>query len=82
MNDNKPFIEQVEKYTFTTFGEITQLFIEAAFKKNPSVLSLTMFYEIIVDNPKKAFRVLSCVIYIIIKHYLCIDYLSCKLYHL
>ena len=37
-----------------------------------------MFYETRADNPKKAFRMLSCVIYIIIKNYVCIDYLACQ----
>ena len=36
-----------------------------------------MFYETI-KNPMKAFKVLSCVIYIIINIYVCIYYLACK----
>ena len=37
-----------------------------------------MFYETRADNPGKNFRVLSCVIYTIIKNYVCIDYLDCQ----
>ena len=59
---------------YTTFGEITQPFIQAIlFKKNTSVLELIMFYETRAYNTKKTFRVLSCVIYTIIKNYVCID---------
>ena len=35
-----------------------------------------MFYDTGADNPKKYFKVLSCVIYAIIKHYVCIDYVA------
>ena len=35
-----------------------------------------IFYETRADNPKKAFRSLSCVIYTIINDYFCIDYLD------
>ena len=34
-----------------------------------------MFYET-RNNPKKYFKVLSCVIYTTIKNYVCIDYLA------
>ena len=62
---------------YATFGEITQPFIKATLtKKNTSVLSLIMFYETRADNPKKDFGVLSCVIYTIIKNYICIYYLA------
>ena len=37
-----------------------------------------MFYETRADNPNKDYRVLSCVIYTIIKHYACIHYLDCQ----
>ena len=37
-----------------------------------------MFDETRVDNPKKYFRVLSCVIYNIINNYICINYLACQ----
>ena len=62
---------------YTTFGEITQPFIKATLlKKNTSVLSLIMFYDKRADNPNKAFRVLSCVIFTIINNYVYIDYLA------
>ena len=69
----------MENFIYTAFGEITQLFIKStSAKKNTSVLALIIFYEIRSDNPKKYFRVLSCVIYTIIKNYVCIDYLACQ----
>ena len=62
---------------YTTFGKITQPFIKSTLaKKNTNVLAFIMFYETRSDNPKKSFRVLSCVIYIIIKKNVCIDYLA------
>ena len=52
----------------TTFGELTQPFIKATLlKNNTSVLELIIFHETIRENHKKSFRVLSCVIYTIIK---------------
>ena len=42
------------------------------------MLALIMIYETRADNPKKYFRVLSCVIYITIKNYVYIDYLACQ----
>ena len=79
LNVNKSFREQVEKCMYTTFGEITQPFIKSTLSKNStSVLASIMFYEIRADNPKKAYRLLNCVIYTIIKNYVCIDYLACK----
>ena len=68
----------MEKCMYTILGEITQPFIKATSAKNyTSVLALIIFYEIIADNPKKYYIVLSCVIHIIIKHYVYIDYLHC-----
>ena len=78
-NVNKAFKEKVYKCMYTTFGEITQRFNKAKLsKKNTSVLALIIFYKTIGDNPKKYFRMLSCVIYIIFKIYACIYYLACK----
>ena len=63
----------------TTFGAITQPFIKYTLLKNKTrVLELIMFYEKGADNTWKAFRVLSCVIYNIIKNYICIDFLACQ----
>ena len=62
----------------TTFGELTQPFIKATLSKNNTiVLELIMFHETRGEKPKNNFRVLSCVIYTIIKNYVCIDYLAC-----
>ena len=59
------------------FGAITQPFIRATLlKKKTIVLYLLMFYETRAENI--AYRVLICVIYTIIKHYVCIDYLACQ----
>ena len=59
------------------FGPSTQPFIKAILAKNNTrVLALLMFYET-RKNPKKAFKVLSCVIYKIISNYVFIDYLAC-----
>ena len=60
------------------FGPSTQPFIRATLSKNKKrVLALLMFYET-RKNPKKAFKVLSFVIYKIISNYVCIDYLACE----
>ena len=42
------------------------------------MLALLMFHETRGGNPKKYFKVLSCVIYTIIENYVCIDYLACQ----
>ena len=46
LNISKAFREQVEKCMYTTFGEITQPFINATLEKyNTSVLELIFIYE-------------------------------------
>ena len=46
LNINKAFRDQVEKCMYTTFGEITQPFINATLEKyNTSVLELIFIYE-------------------------------------
>ena len=40
------------------------------------MIALVVFYELGSTNPRKMFKVLSCVIYIIIDKYVCIDYLG------
>ena len=40
------------------------------------MLALVVFYELGTFNPRKIFKVLSCVIYTIIDRYVCIDYLG------
>ena len=77
LNVNKESRNQVEKIMYTTFGKITQPFIKAKLSENnTSLLALIIFYETTEYNPKKVFRVLNCVIYNIIKNYVCIDYLD------
>ena len=77
MNVNKGFREKVEKCMKTTFGTITQPFIRATLLKNKTrFLALLMFYE--TKSRNIAYRVLSCVIYTIIKIYACIDYIACQ----
>ena len=75
LNINKPFKEQVTKCIKNTFGTITQPHISKILAKKTRVLALLMFYET-RKNPKKVFKVLSCVIYTIISNYVCIYYLA------
>ena len=42
------------------------------------VIALIIFYVSKVTEPKKVYRVLSCVIYYLIENYVWIDYLSCQ----
>ena len=57
-----------------TFDAITQPHTSKKNKKT-RVLALLMFYGTRKKH-KKVFKVLSCVIYTIIKNYVCIDYLA------
>ena len=78
MNINKAFKKQVDKCMNNTFGPITQSYIKTTLEKKTTwVLSLLMFYETI-KNPKKAFILLSYVIYTTISNYVCINFLSCE----
>ena len=62
----------------TTLGARTQTHIKTTLaKKKTRVLALLMFYET-RKNPKKASKVLSCVIYTMISNYVCVDYLTCQ----
>ena len=73
---NEAFRYRVEKCMNTTYGELTQPFIKATLSKNnTSVLSLITFNVTTAENPKKI-KVLRCVIYAIIKGYVCIDFLD------
>ena len=47
-------------------------------KTKTRVLALLIFYDTRAYNPKKYFKVLSCVICTIINNYVCIDYLACE----
>ena len=60
------------------FSPITQPYIRSTLeKKRTRVSALLIPYET-RKNPKRYFKVLSCVIYTIINHYVCIDYLACE----
>ena len=62
----------------TIFGAITQSHIRNILSKNITrVLALLMFYKT-RNNPEKVSKVLSCVIYTIIRNYVCNDYLACE----
>ena len=79
LNVNKAFREQVQNFMYTAFGEITQSFIKSILENNNiSVLALIMYYETREENPRRDFIVLSCAIYVTIKNYICIYYLSCQ----
>ena len=63
---------------FTKFGVITQAFIKSTLaKNNTSMLALIMFYSTRGDHTKKYFKVLSCVVYSIVKNCVFIEYLAC-----
>ena len=73
---NKVFRYQVKVCMKTTFNTSTMTNIsKILLKPNKRVLALVMFFEK-RKNAKKIFRVLSCVIYTIIRNYVCIDYLG------
>ena len=77
-NINKSLREKLFKCMNNIFGPINQPYIKATLsKKTTRVLSLLMFYQT-RNNPKKSFKVLSCVIYKIISNYVCIDYPACE----
>ena len=74
LNINKSFREEVTECMNNTFVAITQPHIKTTLeKKKTRVSALLMFYET-RKNPRKYFKVLSCVIYTIIRNYVCIDY--------
>ena len=76
LNINKAFNEKVTKCMKTKSSAITQPHITIISAKNTTrVLELIMLYET-RNNPKKVFKVLSYVIYIIISNYVCIEYLA------
>ena len=74
---NKSFKEKVKACFRNTFGPDTNSHINTILtKKNTRVFALVIFYEHVNINSKKMFKVLSCVIYKIMKKYVCIDYLG------
>ena len=77
INCNKLFREQVEKFLGVSFQEnVMETIIYCLGKKNKCIIALIMFYGGNGLEPKKVYRVLSCVIYSLIDNYVCIDYLS------
>ena len=74
---NKAFKEQVKVCMKTTFSTSTMTNISKILPKpNTRVLALDMFFQNRKKYGKKMFRVLSCVIYTIIRGQVCIDYLG------
>ena len=74
---NKVFKYQVNACFRNSFGPDTNSHINTILMKtNTRVLALVIFYESGNINPRKMFKVLSCVIYTIINKYACIDYLG------
>ena len=70
-NINKVFRKQVEKCMKTKFCDIIQPFIRATLLKNKTrMLALLTFFKTRAE--KISYRVLSFVIYTIIKNYVCI----------
>ena len=76
----KVFREQVKACLRNTFRADTNQHISKTLQKqNTRVLELVVFYELGNTNPRKMFKVLSCVIYKIIDRYVCIDYLGTEI---
>ena len=77
LHTNKVFRDQVKGCLSNTFGVYNYKHInKTLMKRDKRVLALVVFYEIGNFNPRKIFRVLSCVIYTIIDRYVYIDYLG------
>ena len=73
----KVFNDQVKACLSNTFGADTNKHInKILMKRNTRVLALVVYYDLGNLNPRKMFKVLSCVIYAIIDRYACIDYLG------
>ena len=79
LNFNKVFRDQFEKILKETFNSSAMSGIKKIIgKDNTCVIALVMFYENITMNPMKVFRVLSCVVYSVIDHYVFVGYLCCQ----
>ena len=77
LNENKAFKEQVEACLINTFGADNNKHInKKLMNRDTRVLALVVLYELGTFNPRKMFKVLSCVIYTIIDRYVCIYYLG------
>ena len=80
LHTNKKFREQVKACLSNTFGADTSKHInKTLMKSNTRVLALVFLNEHGTINPRKMFKVLSCVIYKIIDRYVCIDYLGTEM---
>ena len=67
LNKNKAFKDQVKACLNNKFGADNNKHInKTLMKQDTKVLALVVFYELGNFNPRKMFRVLSCVIYTII----------------
>ena len=77
LNMNKDLKDQVKKCLSNTFGADTNRRInKTLMNRYTREIALVVFYEHGTFNPRKMFKVLSCVIYTIIDRYVCIDYLG------
>ena len=77
LNINKSFKDQVKTCLSNTFCADTNKHInKTLMNQYTRVLAFVVFYEHGTFNPRKMFKVLSCVIYTIIDRYVCIYYLG------
>ena len=77
LHTKKVFREQVKACLSNSVGADTNKHInKILMKRNTIVLALFVYYDIGNLNPKKMFKVLSCVICAIIDRCVCIDYLG------
>ena len=77
---NKVFRDQVKACSKHTFGPDTNKHIHKIWiKQNTRVLELVVFNEPGNIIPREMFKVLICVVYIIIDRYVCIDYLGTEI---
>ena len=80
LHTNKVFKEQVNACLNNSFGADTNKHINKTLMiRDTRVIALVAFYELGNNNPRKMFKVLSCVIYTIIDRYVCIDYLGTEI---
>ena len=80
LHTNKVFKDQVKAFLSNTFGADTNKHInKILLKRNTRVIALVVYSELGNTNPKKMFKVLSCVIYAIIDRYVCMDYLGTEI---
>ena len=73
---NRVFKEQVKVCLKTTFSTSTLSHISKILLKPDTRVLVLVIFQNNRKNAKKRFRLLSCVIYTIIRHYVYIDYLS------